>query len=115
MRYRLFIDDDALKSNMETWRSPPPDEKDWIVARSSIEAIAAVKLLGIPSFLQLDHDLGIDENGNTDTTMDFLKWLSEEHPDAIDKIEGYAVHSKNYNGAADIDSFMKSWKRSREL
>src|SRR5579871_1369122 len=115
MTYKLFIDDDAGKPGMESWRSPPKDEADWRVAHGSDEACAIVINSGIPKFLELDHDLGLDQFGEKDTIFRFLNWLSDTYPDAIEKIEGYHVHSCNPAGMQNINAFMDSWKRSRNL
>jgi len=121
--YSLWIDDDAGKPGMESWRSPPVGEDGWKVAHTSDEAIEIVKQFGIPSFIEFDHDLGAlpcingkkDPRGVYDTTMLFLKWLMETYPNAIDSIAGYNIHSRNIGGAANIEAFMNSWKRSRAL
>lgn len=113
--YRLWIDDDAGKPDMEAWRSPPSDETDWKVARSSEEAIEIFLKHGTPAFIDFDHDLGLDINGEPDTAMHFLKWLSNFHPFAINQIEGFNVHSQNPQGRENIRSFMTSWKRSQGL
>lgn len=94
---RLFIDD---------LRSPPSE--DFIVARSSLDAIEAVKQHGWPTFISFDHDLGGD-----DTTMVFLRmlvnlWQGQPIPD-------YMIHSANPVGSMNIHSFMESWKRSTTL
>lgn len=94
--YKMFIDD---------VRNPPPG--DWVVVRSSNEAITYIQLNGMPAFISFDHDLG-----GSDTTMVFLRdlvdmvWNGEDNPPA------YEVHSANPVGAKNIVSFMESWKRS---
>jgi hypothetical protein len=99
MTYKMFIDD---------LRTPPPG--DWVVVRSSSEAIAYIQMNGMPAFISFDHDLGGD-----DTTMIFLKdlvdlvWNGEDSPPA------YEVHSANPVGSKNIVSFMESWKRSMGL
>lgn len=114
MSYRLFIDDQAGIPGMEAFRNPPEGETDWKVAKSSIEAINVVMAYGIPYYISFDHDLGMLE-GKADTSMRFLKHLFGMHPEAIDQIEGWDVHSKNPSGSLDIQSYMDSWKRSRSL
>ena len=94
--YKLFIDD---------VREPPSDE--WIVVRSSAEALDYVKNNGWPRFISFDHDLG-----GEDTTMIFLKHLVYEHWDGTTLPPDYVVHSANPVGAKNIVSFMESWKRS---
>ena len=100
----MFIDD---------IRNPPSN--DWVVIRSSNDGISHIKKYGMPTFISFDHDLG----GN-DTTMVFLNrlinevWFNDEI--CLDNlIPNYIIHSANPVGAANIDGFMKSWKRSTQI
>lgn len=94
--YRLFIDD---------VRDPP--EGEWVVVRSSSEALAYVKENGLPAFISFDHDLG-----GEDTTMVFLRKLVDTVWNGDDIPPEYTVHSANPVGSKNIVSFMESWKRS---
>jgi hypothetical protein len=96
--YHLFIDD---------IRTPPTD--DWVVVRSSNEALAYVKNHGMPAFISFDHDLGGD-----DTTMVFLRRLVDTVWNGDETPPDYTVHSANPVGKQNIISFMESWKRSIE-
>lgn len=97
--YKMFIDDVRM-----------PPQGDWVVVRSSNEAISYIQANGMPAFISFDHDLGGD-----DTTMVFLRdlvdlvWNGEDAPPA------YEVHSANPVGRLNIVSFMDSWKRSMGL
>lgn len=94
MSYVLYIDDE---------RTPP--ESAMVLARTLLEAKEIVKKLGLPSLMSLDHDLGGD-----DTVMHFLHWLAENYYE-----EGppeYSIHSANPVGRQNMDSFLKSWKKS---
>lgn len=96
MGYKLFIDDE---------RFPASNSGDWVVVRSSQEAIAHVTENGAPSFISFDHDLGAD-----DTSMRFLHWLLDSLLDealAIPADFDYYVHSQNPVGAENIRSFME--------
>lgn len=99
-RWTLFLDDE---------RSPPITEDVVTVARSSQEAVALVEDLGPPSHVFLDHDLGDD-----DTSLKFLRWLSQSYPEAIQGMT-WTVHSENPVGSENIRSFLDSWKRSLDL
>jgi hypothetical protein len=93
-QYKLFIDD--LRE--------PPTGTDYIVARSSTEAIGWVVLRGIPQHISFDHDLG-----GEDTSMVFLHWLANKVVDVeLEFPEGftYTVHSQNPVGAQNIRGFM---------
>lgn len=115
MNYRLWIDDNAYDPGIAAWRKPPANETDWIIATASEQALAIVKAYGVPSYISFDHDLGLLNNGESDSTILFLKSLFEMDPLAIDKIYGYDVHSQNPEGALNIYAYMDSWKRSLEL
>jgi len=93
--YRLFIDDE---------RTPPDDT--WVVCRSTQQALDCVKARGMPVFISFDHDLGGD-----DTAMVFLRQLVDTVWDEKSSPPAYAVHSANPVGAANIRSFMESWKK----
>jgi hypothetical protein len=105
--YYLYLDDE---------RNIPVHygrEHNWVVRRSSKEAIDYVTKCGLPQFMSLDHDLGGD-----DTTMNFLKWLAYEYWPQLPpetKIPAYVVHSANPVGRQNIISFMESWKKSQGL
>lgn len=94
--YRLFLDD---------VRNPP--DNDWVVCRSTQEAIEIIVQKGLPDFMSLDHDLGGD-----DTTMVFLKRLVSEVWDGKSNPPEYQVHSANPIGTKNITSYMDSWKKS---
>lgn len=98
MSYVLFIDDE---------RDPPQNGNQWVVARSSDEAISIVKKLGMPDFISFDHDLGGD-----DTSMKFIDWLINMTLDlyyggyareGIPFIKDFTVHSQNPVGAKNIE------------
>jgi len=96
---KMFLDD---------IRQPPSD--DWMVCRSSNEAIQYVEKHGMPDFISFDHDLG----GN-DTAMVFLHYYIDKLWNGTDPPPQYNIHSANPIGSNNIDSFMKSWKRSITL
>lgn len=98
--WNLYIDD---------IRFPPPD-RDWLICRTSQEALDRIKEIGLPQFISFDHDLG-----EADTTMIFLRRLVNEVWDGKSDIPEYQIHSANPVGAQNIRSFMESWKRSLSL
>ena len=97
MTWNLYIDD---------IRNPPAD-RDWLVCRSSQEALDRIVDLGMPHFISFDHDLGED-----DTTMVFLRRFVNEVWDGVTSPPDYIIHSANPVGVQNIRSFMDSWKRS---
>jgi hypothetical protein len=110
MNWNLYLDD---------LRTPPAD-RDWLVCRSSQEALDRIAELGTPQFISFDHDLGGD-----DTSMVFLnRWVRIPtyadptrpgwHAHGKVTIPDYQIHSANPVGAQNIRSFMESWRRSIE-
>lgn len=74
--------------------------------KSTDEAKKCTRMMGAPSFMYLDHDLGVD-----DTSMDYLKWLQNVYPDLV---IDYTIISANPIGAKNIQAFMNSWKKVAE-
>lgn len=92
--YKLFIDDERF-----------PTTPDWFVARTSEQAITAVKNYGFPKEIAFDHDLG-----NDDTAINFLNFLPNYFIDNDCKFPvgfKYSIHSQNPVGKENIDSKMK--------
>jgi hypothetical protein len=100
-----FIDPDVYLSYPEFgiyyYNNWQPGDFKW--AKSSNQAISLIKFYGPPKAMALDHDLGGD-----DTSIIFLKWLSENH---FSKIPIFNIHSSNFEGARNIEAFMKNWDR----
>jgi len=93
----LFIDD---------LRDTPGGQ--WMVARSSSEAIALLKERGCPARVSFDHDLGGD-----DTAIVVARWMVETDLDSSgrfipDQFE-FLVHSANPVGAANIRGLLESY------
>ena len=95
--WHLYLDD---------LRDPPPD-REWVVCRSTHQALEVVASRGMPAHMSLDHDLG----GN-DTSMIFLRRLANDVWDDTSPPPDYQVHSANPVGAQNIVSFMESWRKS---
>lgn len=99
MSYKLFIDD---------LRNPVTD--DWIIARTSDEAILVMIERGCPNEISFDHDLG----GN-DTSMVVVKWLINsdlDHPGILPGWFVFSVHSANPVGAANITGLLNGYLNS---
>lgn len=82
------------------------------IVRTSDDAKQCVVRYGMPKFMSLDHDLAI-VNGEPDTTMIFLRWLSETHFDL--DVPEYLVHSENVEGKKNIISLMNSWVKAKGI
>lgn len=100
MTWNLYIDD---------LRTPPAD-REWIVCRSTDEALEKIRSLGFPELISFDHDLG-----GEDTSMVFLRRMVNDLWDGCTPPPVYQVHSANPVGSRNICSFMDSWRRSLTL
>jgi len=111
MTYKLFIDDE---------RFPPwKEEGEWIIARSSAEAIEIYVTKGPPTLISFDHDLG-----GEDTSMLFIQWWINHYIDSIERgvdkkylrvmLPEWTVHSQNPVGASNITMTMRSFLKYLE-
>ena len=94
--YKMFIDDERY-----------PITPDWFIARNSYDAIYAVKNYGFPNEIAFDHDLG-----GQDTSMVFVKWLTDYMLDNDIKFPKgfiFSVHSMNPIGAEKIKNYMNNF------
>lgn len=111
MKFKLWVDDDLNNKDAPERHTP----EGFVGVETSEEAIKVVQERGFENleFMDLDHDLGLDADGNERTIKTFLKWLQETYPDG--PVPSWYVHSKNVGGgAAWINSFLDSWQRSLE-
>jgi hypothetical protein len=107
MTWFLFLDD--LRNPVDAgFRDSTA--RGFVVARSTVEAIALVRDKGMPKLMSLDHDLG-----GADTSMVFLRWLSREFWDGHMTVPEYHIHSQNPVGRQNIAAFMSSWHKSTKL
>jgi hypothetical protein len=101
-RYRLFIDD--LRD---------PVASDWVIARTSVEAIAILESRGCPFEISFDHDLG-----GEDTAMVVAKRLVNMDLDAdgrfIPADFTYSVHSANPIGKRNIEGLLREYLHQRD-
>lgn len=101
MTYKLFLDDERT-----------PVFEDWVIARSSNEAIELLKERGIPTEIALDHDLGGD-----DTSMKYIRYLIDYvfcNDLRLPKDFRYYIHSMNPVGAKNIERLMKGFVKVME-
>lgn len=105
MSTKLFLDDE---------RHPPDDGSDWVIVRSSLEAIHyCTSIEHVPSYVSFDHDLGGD-----DSAMKFVHWMVEmdlDEPGFIPEDFSFYVHSQNPIGATNIDKYLTGYLRYREM
>lgn len=105
--WNLFLDDERVPYYVD-----PNFKIAWRIAKNLSVAKYMCQTFGMPYFISFDHDLGPDEDA-----MMFLRWLAYEYYDESKghKIPNYQIHSSNPEGCKNIDSFMKSWKKSQSL
>lgn len=88
----------------------PTTDKNWVVVRSTEEAISYVIKNGMTNHASFDHDLGGD-----DTAMEFIKWLIECDMDydgaIIPKDFTWNVHSANPVGVKNINGILESYMK----
>lgn len=89
----------------------PKDPENWVILRTSKEAIDYVKNNNF-SFISFDHDLGGD-----DTAMIFVKWLIEydmiHDGQIIPQNFTWNVHSANPVGSKNINGLLRSYMSFR--
>jgi hypothetical protein len=106
MAWKLWLDDQAYDPDTPNRHSPG----EFVAATSTAEALTLILVRGLPEFIDFDHDLGGD-----DTAMRLLRWLERNfYLDTLKPFD-YQIHSANPIGAANIISFMDSWKKIYEL
>lgn len=99
MTYKLFIDDERF-----------PATDDWVIVRSSQEAIAMIIEYDMPYFISFDHDLG-----GEDTAIRVIRWIIESFLDGNLEIHpdfDFYVHSQNPIGAENIRKLMTGFLNS---
>lgn len=106
MDYTLFLDDERM----------PPDAMKGpvVIVRNVEDAKNMVVLLGLPTFISFDHDLG----ENQPTGHDFAKWLVDydlSNNGGVFDIRlykngfQYYVHSQNPVGKANIEGLLEPY------
>ncbi|CAB3744809.1 hypothetical protein LMG24238_07347 [Paraburkholderia sediminicola] len=102
-RYRLFIDDIR-----------DPVASDWVIARTSLEAITLLEARGCPFEISFDHDLGGEDTAMVVArklvTMDLDTGGRFIPPDFV-----YSVHSANPVGKGNIEGLLEAYLRQREI
>lgn len=96
--YKLWLDDIR-----------PAPSPDWVICRNREEFEETVRTLGVPSVMDLDHDLG-DEDENT-TGYACIKWFLDNLPEGNHEFET-RCHSSNPVGWQNIMSYVISWRKA---
>lgn len=102
MKYRIFLDD---------IRDPEKyyPNQNIVLCRSYEEAVAFVKLNGLPEFVSFDHDLGDVHSEQEETGYTFAKFLIDYMIENNISTEfDYIIHSSNPVGYQNIDCYLKN-------
>lgn len=102
MAWQLFLDDERF-----------PSDGEWIICRTVKNAITLCEVMGCPTYISFDHDLG----ENLQTGKDFANWLVEKDMDSqrtfIPMSFDYTVHSQNPIGTDNIKFFLAQYLTER--
>lgn len=102
-KWNMFLDDIRVPAYVD-----PTKNVQWVLCRNLYDAVSMCARFGMPGFISFDYDLGPNED-----SMMFLRWLANDFfIEGKHNIPRYQIHSANPCGALNIDSFMKSWKKS---
>jgi hypothetical protein len=96
--YKLWLDD--LR---------PAPSPDWVVCKNRVEFERAIRTLGTPYILDLDHDLG-DPDPETDGYA-CIKWFLDNLPEGNYTFET-RCHSSNPVGWNNIMNYVRGWRKS---
>ena len=102
MNWKLYLDDIRT-----------PDDPTFMIVRTVNDAQKLIHLLGVPTFISFDHDLGMDDEGNLLLSgYDFAKWLVEMDMEGIFTLTedfDFIVHSQNPVGAKNIREYFRNY------
>lgn len=111
MSYNLFIDDQIDDINLDTGKAIRDPEiidptRNYVAVKTVAEAINYVLHNGCPDFISFDHDLGI-VNGREEQSTEFVQWLIDRDLDLEQKFIpstfSFQVHSRNPIGKKNIE------------
>ncbi len=102
-QYKLYLDDERT-----------PKGSNWVIVKSFNEFVSTILENGLPEEVSLDHDLGEDENGLLPTGLDCLKWLLTDQNFDITGMK-INIHSSNAAGAANMQSYINTWYKIKNL
>lgn len=102
MKWKFYLDDIRT-----------PADPTFMIVRTVNDAQKLIHLLGVPTFISFDHDLGIDDEGNLLLSgYDFAKWLVEMDMEGIFTLAedfDFTVHSQNPVGAKNIQEYLRNY------
>lgn len=124
MAWNLFIDDGRWMDDV-TWAPAQVTDKysqeAWVICRNKDQVLKMIYMLGMPSFISFDHDLGDDEPTGYDivkTLVDLdmgVQCLDEHGADySFPEDFDYYVHSKNPVGKTNIESYLVGYFKAKQ-
>jgi len=121
MSYNLFLDDERMPINAFTYTFQPRyTEEAWTIVRSYDEFVDCITLIGMPSLVSFDHDLGdIDYQGTGGemTGYDCVKWLIDYCMENKVDFPCYMLHTANTVGKENmlllIENFIRFSQHGR--
>jgi hypothetical protein len=110
-KWNLFLDDIRDPSYVKR------DGRKYTLARSISEAKKLIKILGFPTHIAFDHDLGIDDSGHiVPSGYDFANWIVYGELDGLHTIPDdftWSTHSSNPPGSANISGILSSYMSTK--
>lgn len=99
MNWYLFLDVNLTPKNHE----------NWIICRSTEDAIGIIKTHGLPRYMSLGYDLEM-RNGIIDNTIIFIEQLKKVW-DKKTEPPFYNIHAEELSQRLEIESAMDDWFR----
>ena len=122
MKYNLFLDDVRFPHQIDWVKIPTVD---WIIVRNYDQFVKTITDKGLPQRVSFDHDLDFDhymhdwktEDPGSDakTGMDCVKWLVEYCDKHNKSFPTHYMHSMNPVGCKNMESYIKSYNKSKTL
>ncbi|MFB2120156.1 cyclic-phosphate processing receiver domain-containing protein [Parapedobacter sp. 2B3] len=89
------------------------DSDGWRVVRDFHQFVDDITKNGLPDLISFDHDLGVDESGETKLSgYDCAKWLIDYVMDHQVPLPRILCHSQNPVGAANIKGLFTSFRKA---
>lgn len=112
---KIYLDDQALDPEYNRF----PVDETWTVVKTISEfkrAVEEARAKGEPiESLDLDNDLGLDENGELMEGVNALRWLRDTYPEYVvdEKLE-FNVHSENNVRRVEMENIRRDCLEHRQ-
>lgn len=102
-KWALFLDDERVPT------SAFYDKHGFVIVCTTVDAaMNCIKILGIPAFMSLDHDLGPNEQTGYEFLKQFVNYLLDNE---LKWDYDYYVHSQNPVGKSNMEGLIKSYRK----